>query len=198
MRSYYKIITLGAILITVFVSWYSVAHLQKKSPNLTAHVQTLGAKFITPSHIFTWKKTPVINTLADFFKPKTAIKNIPLETIYPFGEGSIIRLSDHSWRIKTNTNTWIIFDKELTQKELQSTLNLPLSYQADYWILQSQAEFIPSMFPVPRQGVLVLNSKKPSKFWRTWSEKNKIPVIPVASFGDRHITIIDQKILLDR
>jgi hypothetical protein len=192
MIARHKILTLGGTIIIVFMSWYIISNQQKQFPTATWNVHSLGLKMVTPSQIFTWRTPPVINSLADFFKPKTHLTDISVGTRARFPDGEILRLSNHTWRIKTRTSTWLIFDKAITHAELQLIITLPVSYQTDYWLLSSQAEAVASMFPVPRKGVLVMNSKKPTKFWKTWSQKNQRAVIPVALFGEKNVTIIDQ------
>lgn len=180
----------------VFGGIYTHVLFESHTKNTRWRLQTSGISITTAKQFFTWKTPPIERNIGHFLNKKIKLESLPIHQSIYLEDGSIIRISQNLWRIKLEQTTWLLVAEKLSETELTQNLRKQVSYQSDYWVLAKKTEFVSKYLPIPTQAVLILDSRKPTKAWRAWSEKNKIPVIPVASFGEKTVQIQNKKILI--
>lgn len=70
------------------------------------------------------------------------------------------------------------FINEFSEKELESVQQQSIPLSADIWVLQTNN--FPLFFPVPKQAILFLGERKPSKSLETFAQQKQIPLISVS------------------
>jgi hypothetical protein len=196
MISIKKIGIIGISCLLVFGVFWIYYDWTAAEKNTEWQLHATGINIKNNRQIFTWINAPINGSLIDFFNQKTTLENIPIHKSIITKELKISRISPNIWRIKSDEIIGIFVSAAITEAELKNNLIQPTSLQSDYWVLETKTEFLSSYLPSPAQSVFILDSRKLTKFWRHWSEKNQIPVVPVASFGDQVLQIIDTKIII--
>ena len=96
--------------------------------------------------------------------------------LYVWGDGFVARVLDNLMILDTGEHRFILF---LGEGDLDEALSLAVDYESDFWVVWNST-FI-SRFPNPKEGIVILTGRNPTKSWQEFSSKQQIPLIGLES-----------------
>lgn len=100
------------------------------------------------------------------------------------------KISRNLVHLSFKKKTFLFFAENFNDQYLEKLINFPLSLKTDWQILNKN--IILNFLPKPKQGILYIKDKSPSKKFREISREKNIPLISTKETGGFSLQFTDQ------